>query len=51
MKGKTVESLERETPEGITFKPLYTAVDLERCEVVADPERDAPGLFPFHRYV
>lgn len=46
-----MESLESKTPEGITFKPLYCAADLERCEAVADPTQDAPGLFPFHRCV
>lgn len=50
LKGKKVESLESATPEGITLKPLYCASDLERCEAVADPEQNAPGLFPFHRW-
>ncbi|CAN0200655.1 unnamed protein product [Ectocarpus sp. 6 AP-2014] len=49
LKGSKVESLERRTPEGITLKPLYSAADLGRCEAVADPEQDAPGLFPYHR--
>lgn len=49
LKGRTVEALESETPEGIVLKPLYCAADLERCRVVADAERDAPGLFPYHR--
>ena len=51
LKGAKVESLESDTPEGITLKPLYCAADLERCEAVADSTQDAPGLFPFHRYV
>ena len=51
LKGAKVESLESKTPEGVTLKPLYTAADLERCEAVADPTQDAPGLFPFHRCV
>lgn len=49
LRGAKVESLERKTPEGITLKPLYSAADLDRCEAVADPERDAPGLYPYHR--
>lgn len=49
LRGKKVESLESKTPEGITLKPLYSAADLERCEVIADAEHDAPGLFPYHR--
>lgn len=49
MKGKTVKDLERVTPEGILLKPLYCSTDLSRCDVVADPERNAPGLFPYHR--
>eukprot|EP00752_Nemacystus_decipiens_P007723 g6905.t1 len=49
LKGAKVESLESETPEGVTLKPLYHAADLERCEAVADPTQDAPGLFPYHR--
>lgn len=46
-----MESLERKTPEGVTLKPLYGAADLERCEAVADPTQDGPGLFPYHRCV
>lgn len=49
LKGESVESLESKTPEGITLKPLYCAADVKRCEAVADAERDAPGLFPYHR--
>lgn len=49
MKGKKVGSLERETPEGIALKPLYSSSDLTRCEALADADRDAPGLFPYHR--
>lgn len=51
LKGKKVDSLERETPEGIKLKPVYCAADLERCEAVADADRNAPGLFPYHRLV
>jgi len=32
LKGKTVDTLDWETPEGIRVKPLYTAVDLEGIE-------------------
>lgn len=31
--GKTVESLERQTAEGIVIKPLYTEADLDNLEV------------------
>ena len=51
LKGANVESLERDTPEGIKLKPVYCAADLERCEAVADADRNAPGLFPYHRLV
>lgn len=51
LKGAKVESLERDTPEGIKLKPVYCATDLERCEAVADADRNAPGLFPYHRLV
>ncbi|HEX7201062.1 MAG TPA: hypothetical protein VF213_16380, partial [Dongiaceae bacterium] len=30
--GKPVASLDRQTPEGITVKPLYTAGDLEALQ-------------------
>lgn len=50
LKGKKVESLENMTAEGITLKPLYGPADLERCGALADSERDAPGLFPYHRW-
>ena len=51
LKGAKVESLERDTPEGIKLKPVYCAADLERCEAVADADRNAPGLLPYHRSV
>lgn len=50
LKGKKVESLETMTAEGIKLKPLYGAADLESCSALADPEHDAPGLFPYHRW-
>lgn len=50
LKGKKVESLENMTAEGVTLKPLYGPADLERCGALANPEHDAPGLFPYHRW-
>ena len=45
LKSATVESLCRQTPEGITIKPLYTAADLEDMA-----ERDSlPGFPPYRR--
>ena len=45
LKGKSVDSLEWLTPEGIVVKPLYTAVDLATLEHVDS----LPGLEPFVR--
>lgn len=45
MKGKPLDSLNWETPEGITVKPLYTAEDLEDLENA----NSLPGLAPFVR--
>jgi len=45
LKGADPESLTWTTPEGIAVKPLYTAEDLERLEVVGS----LPGLPPFTR--
>ncbi len=45
LKGAPVESLVRETPEGIEIKPLYTAADLEGL----DPVGSLPGSSPFLR--
>lgn len=42
---KTVESLERQTAEGITIKPLYTEADLDNLEVTGT----LPGLPPYVR--
>ena len=42
---KPVESLTRETPEGIAVKPLYTAADLEGLDHVGS----LPGMAPFVR--
>ena len=42
---KTVESLERQTAEGIAIKPLYTEADLDNLEVTGT----LPGLPPYVR--
>ncbi|CDL39106.1 Methylmalonyl-CoA mutase [Citrobacter freundii] len=42
---KTVESLERQTAEGIVIKPLYTEADLDNLEVTGT----LPGLPPYVR--
>ena len=46
LKGKPIESLNTETPEGIALKPLYTAEDLP--ETAAN---ELPGFAPFTRGV
>ncbi|MEO0411875.1 MAG: methylmalonyl-CoA mutase [Pseudomonadota bacterium] len=45
LRGKPLEKLTWDTPEGIAVKPLYTAED------VADVEPSLPGFFPFTRGV
>jgi len=45
LRGKSLESLNWETPEGIRVKPLYTAEDLEGMEHV----NTLPGLEPYVR--
>lgn len=45
LKGKPLESLNRNTPEGIELKPLYTAEDLEALEYT----NSMPGLEPYIR--
>ena len=45
MKGKSVDSLVWDTPEGIPVKPLYTAEDLEGLEHV----NTLPGMAPYVR--
>ena len=47
LKGTDPASLERETPEGITVKPLYTAADLESLGDVDS----LPGFAPYTRGV
>jgi methylmalonyl-CoA mutase len=44
-KGKPIENLTWETPEGIPVKPLYTAADLENIEHLDS----LPGIEPFVR--
>ncbi len=45
MRGKPLDSLNWDTPEGIPVKPLYTAEDIEGLECV----NTLPGLPPFVR--
>ena len=45
MKGKSVDTLQWDTPEGIQVKPLYTAEDLEKLEHV----NTLPGFAPYVR--
>ncbi len=45
LKGKPVEKLNWETPEGITVKPLYTVEDIENAECV----NTLPGMPPYVR--
>jgi methylmalonyl-CoA mutase len=50
LKGKPPSSLDRETPEGITLKPLYTEADLDAIEAAGSPWRAAlPGAPPYLR--
>ena len=50
LRGKPLDSLDWQTPEGITVKPLYTAADLEAIEAAGFPWRDAiPGVPPYLR--
>src|SRR5215831_14911675 len=50
LKGKPVASLDWQTPEGITVKPLYTEADLEKIEAQGFPWRDAlPAVPPYLR--
>jgi len=45
LRGKPLESLNWETPEGINVKPLYTAEDLEKMEHLGS----LPGFAPYVR--
>src|SRR5271168_3983830 len=50
LRGKPVESLDWETPEGITVKPLYTEADLDEIAAAGFPFREAvPGEPPYLR--
>ena len=45
LRGKTLESLTKKTPEGIDIKPLYSTKDLENVEFIDN----LPGFEPFVR--
>ena len=45
LRDRDPETLERETPDGLRIKPLYTAADLEGLAQVDT----LPGVFPFVR--
>ncbi len=45
LRGKTLESLTKKTPEGIDIRPLYSAKDLENVEFIDN----LPGFTPFVR--
>jgi methylmalonyl-CoA mutase len=45
LKGKSVDSIQWNSPEGIIWKPLYTYEDIEKLENV----NTLPGIFPFVR--
>src|SRR5258707_13850684 len=50
LKGKPLSSLEWQTAEGITVKPLYTEADLEAIDAAGFPWREAlPGVAPYLR--
>ena len=50
LKGTPLSSLDWETPEGVTVKPLYTAADLAAIEQAGFPWREAlPGVPPYLR--
>ncbi len=50
LRGKPLTSLDRQTPEGIAVKPLYTEADLEQIEAAGFPWREAiPGVPPYLR--
>ena len=46
LRGESLESLNRQTPEGLIIKPLYTATDLKGLEEFSN---SLPGLAPFTR--
>ena len=45
LKGRSLDALDWDTPEGITVKPLYTAEDLEKLEHLGS----MPGFAPYVR--
>ena len=45
LRGKPLDSLTRDTPEGIPIKPVYFAEDLESCQY----DNSIPGEAPFTR--
>lgn len=45
LRGKPLDSLVRETPEGISLKPVYFPEDLEKCNY----DKSIPGEPPFTR--
>jgi methylmalonyl-CoA mutase N-terminal domain/subunit len=45
LRDRDPSSLERETPDGLQIKPLYTAADLEQLSQIDT----TPGVFPFVR--
>ncbi|MGB9500396.1 MAG: methylmalonyl-CoA mutase [Dissulfuribacterales bacterium] len=45
LRGKSLESLDWDTPEGIKVKPIYTAEDIEEFECV----NSLPGMPPYTR--
>jgi methylmalonyl-CoA mutase len=50
LRGKPLASLDWETPEGITVKPLYTEADLEEIAAAGFPLRaSVPGAPPYLR--
>src|SRR5271170_2943806 len=50
LRGKPLASLDWETPEGITVRPLYTEADLEAIEASGFDWRGAiPGIAPYLR--
>ncbi len=45
LKGRSVDDLVKETPEGITVKPIYTAEDLDELDHIGT----LPGIAPYVR--
>ncbi|MEQ9518929.1 MAG: methylmalonyl-CoA mutase [Parvibaculum sp.] len=49
MKGKSIDDLIWQTPEGINIKALYTAADLEAIEADGYDANTLPGMAPYLR--